>query len=170
MDRWNIKCEIFTWYVGCGDWARDATKVKHEAEFRGFTRMRIECVEDGRENHASLCRKSLDEDKQLRVERKVWPDRERPLWGWSQSLCQRKPLPNTYRYSSIKLCNKNNKSFAFILIVTSPRFSFAMRILLALGKNPFFQQVKSQAEANEIQPFEIFLPVSKISCEDLIRY
>ena len=44
----------FTWYVRCSDWTRDATKVKHEAEFWGLPRMGIECVEDCWENHAGL--------------------------------------------------------------------------------------------------------------------
>ena len=75
--------DIFTWYVGCGDWTRDATKVEHEAEFRGFPRMWIEGVENGRENHAGLMmRKSLNEEKQLQI----WMRKNSCKLEWGQTV------------------------------------------------------------------------------------
>ena len=51
--------EPATWYVRRCDWAGDAPKVEHQAELWGFLRVRVERVEDGREDHASLEREEL---------------------------------------------------------------------------------------------------------------
>ena len=51
--------EPATWYVRRCDWAGDAPKVEHQAELWGFLRMRVERVEDGGEDHASLEREEL---------------------------------------------------------------------------------------------------------------
>ena len=55
----NNAKEPATWYVRRCDWAGDAPKVEHQAELWGFLRVRVERVEDGREDHASLEREEL---------------------------------------------------------------------------------------------------------------